>query len=265
MSPIGGPLYTEVHGEGGIPMLFVHPNPFDRSCWAYQLAHFSTWFSAIAVDLPGYGGSPSARRGLSMEEVALACWDAVRRTKNEPAILVGLSVGSTVVQYMAAADPLRTRALVLTGGGYFATRDLAHRIREHELHGLAGRRAYALEMFGPSFRGTPLAAYFADLLAERSTTADAQTIAALFRAMERPLPDGLLSSINAPTLIVTGTEDPGHKLQYELQRQIRGAELRAIEGAGHICNIERPWDYDGNILDFLRRHDLLPRSDGPRS
>ena len=242
-------------------MVFVHPNPFDRSCWTYQVAHFSTWFRTIAIDLPGYGRSPKAGADLTMADVAEACWAAATAIADEPAVLVGLSVGSTVVQFMAALEPGRTRAAILTGGGYFATRDLSHRIRQHEEDGLAGRRAYALEMFGPHFRGSGLAGYFADMLVERERWADAQTIANLFRALERPLPDGLLGSIRAPTLIVTGTEDPGHRLQFELQRRIAGAELRAIEGAGHICNIEQPWEYDSLVLDFLQRRGLMPAND----
>ncbi len=26
-----------------------------------------------------------------------------------------------------------------------------------------------------------------------------------------------------------------------------------IEGAGHVCNLERPWEYDRVVLDFLAR------------
>jgi pimeloyl-ACP methyl ester carboxylesterase len=260
VTSIEGPLFWEQRGSRGAPMVFIHPNPFDRSCWTYQTAHFSTWFRTIAVDLPGYGRSPRARPGLTMGEVARACWRAVSDVSDEPAIVVGLSVGSTVGQFMAALEPRRTRALVLTGGGYFATRDLSHRIRQHEERGLQDRRAYALEMFAPMFRETPVAAYFADMLVERERWADARSIAELFRALERPLPDGLLASIEAPTLIVTGDLDPGHQLQFELQRRIPGAELSVIPGAGHICNIERPWDYDRLVLEFLERHDMVPRA-----
>jgi 3-oxoadipate enol-lactonase len=69
---IQGPLYWERLGKTGRPMLFVHPNPYDRSAWLYQMAHFSTWFQTIAVDLPGFGRSPTATPGLTMAEIAEA-------------------------------------------------------------------------------------------------------------------------------------------------------------------------------------------------
>jgi pimeloyl-ACP methyl ester carboxylesterase len=60
---IDGPLYYERMGRTGPVMAFVHPNPMDQSCWIFQMAHMSTWFRCIAIDIPGYGRSPKARDG----------------------------------------------------------------------------------------------------------------------------------------------------------------------------------------------------------
>src|ERR1041384_6114117 len=78
MAPhIDGPLYYETTGKRGPVMAFVHPNPMDQSCWIFQLAQMSTWYRCIAIDLPGYGRSPKARAGLTMADVAQACWEAI--------------------------------------------------------------------------------------------------------------------------------------------------------------------------------------------
>src|SRR5271170_7189168 len=71
---IDGPLYYERMGRTGPVMAFVHPNPMDQSCWIYQMAHMSTWYRCIAIDIPGYGRSPKARPGLTMDDMAQACW-----------------------------------------------------------------------------------------------------------------------------------------------------------------------------------------------
>jgi pimeloyl-ACP methyl ester carboxylesterase len=38
---------------------------------------------------------------------------------------------------------------------------------------------------------------------------------------------------------------------------VAGCELITMDGAGHSCNMERPWEWDNYALDFLRKHSLL--------
>src|SRR5262249_35755635 len=105
---INGPLYWEQLGKSGLPVAFIHPNPMDHTCWIYQMAHLSSWFRCVGVDLPGYGKSPKASPGLTMQDIAQACWEAIEEVTIEPAIIVGESVGSTVVQHMATIRPDET-------------------------------------------------------------------------------------------------------------------------------------------------------------
>ena len=113
---VEGPLSTERQGHTGPPMAFVHPNPTDHDVWIYQQAHFSTWARAISVDLPGYGRSPHCTPGVTMAEIADACWEAVDAVAggDESAILVGCSVGYAVVLHMARRQPGRTGAILLS-------------------------------------------------------------------------------------------------------------------------------------------------------
>jgi pimeloyl-ACP methyl ester carboxylesterase len=246
-----------------MPMTFLHPLPTDRSAWIYQTARFSTWFRTIAIDLPGYGRSPTASPGLTVAEVADACWDAVDGTSAEPAILVGLSMGSTVAQFMAAARPQRTLALVLTAGGYFPADDgrfhgnMQAAIAEYRAHGIAAREGQLMRNYGPEFAGTPRERWLTRLFLERNSTADVATMIETYRALDIPVPLDLHAKITAPTLVITGSADPGHAAHRVLASRIRGAELRAMHGAGHMCNVERPWEYDAYVIEFLRERGLL--------
>lgn len=243
-------------------MVFVHPNPMDSTSWMFQLAHFSTWYRCIAVDLPGYGRSPSAGPGLTMDDVAAACWEAVdRSTSRSGAVLVGCSVGSNVVQRMYHLRPGSTDALILIGAGWRPVKDFVpRRIADYREHGLPFRYEHTLHGMSDEFAGTPLAAWFARMFTERNATADLDTILAMFEALGRPDPERLQSELHAPVLILSGSLDRGHATASALQARLPDAQLVTIEEAGHACHIERPWEVDREMIAFLRArgHDQLP-------
>jgi 3-oxoadipate enol-lactonase len=264
---IDGPLHSERAGRRGPPMILIHSLPNDHSVWLYQIAHFATWFRVVAVDLPGLGRSPRARPGLTMADLAGACWDALDAVSPDPAVVVGLSIGAGIAKHMAVLRPERVSALVLTGAGYHEKdgKLVAKGILRHEPgyteQGIAYRRTQLEGNFSETFRVSGLGRYFVDLFVERNDTADAQGILALLRAHDPADADDLHPRIAAPTLIVTGGADRSRASQDALQRHIRGAELVVVEGAGHCCNLEQPWAYDDAVLRFLRRIGVV---DAPR-
>lgn len=257
---IHGPLYYERMGRTGPVIAFVHPNPMDQSCWIYQLAHLSTWYRCIAIDIPGYGRSPRAGEGLTMDDMAQACWEALDDAfPGETAILAGCSVGSAIAPFMYHQRPQKTAAMVLTGTGYIETKEFAgKRIDSYRRNGIEFRWAYTFEDLSPAFRATPLAHYFADLFAERNQFADVETIIHQFKAMQVPEPEGHHARIACPTLILTGTEDSAHQMAFPLQARIPKCELKVLPGAGHACQMEQPWLFDRLTLEFLARHGLVP-------
>ena len=258
---ITGPLHWEQLGQAGPPLVFVHPNPLDHSCWLYQMAHCSTWFRTIGVDLPGYGRSPAATEGLTMPDVAQACWEAVDEATGDPAILVGLSVGSNVVMHMARQRPARTRAIILSGWGYHPVKTFAYsRIESYQREGIAFRREHAQADFSPAFRQTPLGQYFVDLFTERNARVDVATIITMFRALAEPDPDWLFDLGGIPMLTITGSEDAAHPAAFALQERVQGSELVTIQDAGHACNMEKPWEFDAHLLGFLAGRGLLDRA-----
>ena len=64
--------------------------------------------------------------------------------------------------------------------------------------------------------------------------------------------------IDVPALIVIGSKDMTLQGAYKLQSAIKGCELVEIEGAGHACNFEMPWEYDRLAIAYLRKRGLFP-------
>lgn len=262
---ITGPLYAETLSRQGPPMVFLHPNPADLSIWAYQMAHFSSWFRTFGIDLPGYGRSPRALPGLTMTDIARACWEAVDRAAagaaggaGAPAVLAGCSVGANVAMHMAHERPEQTSAVILSGCSFRPVKTFClGRIETYQQRGIDYRRDYFLEIVSPAFGASPLGQYFADLFAERNGTADVDSIIEMFRALYVPDPDWLFE-VAAPAQIISGTLDRAHEPARLLCDRIPGAEFHAIEGAGHACQVEQPWAWDALAIDFLRRNGRFP-------
>jgi pimeloyl-ACP methyl ester carboxylesterase len=262
---IQGSLNYERSGHTGPVIAFVHPNPMDQSCWIYQMAHFSTWYRCMAIDIPGYGRSPKADAGLTMEDMAEGCWEAVDKAfPGEPAILVGCSVGSSIVPYMHNLRPQQTKAIVVCGTGYNPKKEFApRRIKAYTEQGIGFRWEYVFQDLSASFRTTPMAHYFANLFAERNDYADVETIIRQFEALQRPDPEGHHAKIKCPMIILSGSEDNAHQSAYELKARVNGCEMKVLPGAGHACQLEQPWLFDRLMIEFLDKHGLFPQGPAP--
>jgi pimeloyl-ACP methyl ester carboxylesterase len=62
-----------------------------------------------------------------------------------------------------------------------------------------------------------------------------------------------LDELGVPTLVVVGAEDLAdiRATTDHLASRIPGAELRRIEGAGHLPSLERPDELNRLLLEFL--------------
>ena len=108
-------IYYEVSGEG-LPFVMVHANPFDHNLWMYQIAHFSTYFRIIAIDIRGYGRSDKPTTPFSLKEMADDVLGVCRDEEVKEAILGGVSVGSGIALLLGLDHPEMFKALILVGG-----------------------------------------------------------------------------------------------------------------------------------------------------
>ena len=97
----------------GLPLVFLHAFPLNRSMWAPQLAVLSQQFRTIAIDLRGHGESDAPLWHFTLEQYA----DDVRALLDHLAIpravLIGLSMGGYITLAFSRKYPERLEAMVL--------------------------------------------------------------------------------------------------------------------------------------------------------
>ena len=256
---IPGPLYYEMQGQTGLPMIFLHSTPDDHRLWLFQTAHFSAWYRTIAVDLAGYGRSPAPQEGVTIADQAEACWELVDRITSGPIIIQGNSMGSEVAMHMADQQPKRSLCMILSGCGYLPDiREIQLRGKQaYRDEGIARRRAQVLFHFSPRMRDTPLVQHYADMVCALSNAGTLESIILMNEALANAKPE-LYPRLKVPCLIITASEDFTRESAYKLQSFIKGSEIVCMEGVGHANCFEAPWEFDRICIDYLKNRGLFP-------
>ena len=253
-------IYYEVSGEG-FPFVMVHANPFDHNLWMYQIAHFSTFFKVVAVDIRGYGRSDKPTSPFSLKDMADDVLGVCRDENVEQAILAGVSVGSGMALLLGLDHPEIFTALILVGGSSGPGGAIEERIHGYTKIGIERYHIKHLqELVAPEFPSSKLGNYLLHTFVERDPWLSGESIGQIFRARAGTDMTPRLPSMKVPTLVINGEYDnslKGGKLTASL---VPGALHRILPKTGHACNIEDPAGFDAYVIEFLRAHGLMPVS-----
>lgn len=112
-----GQLLVRVGGNVRRPAMVFWPSLLlDGSMWSYQFEHYAPNYKVVLVDPPGIGKSAPLRRVISVEESATCLRQVLDALHIEKSIVVGSSWGSLAAGALAAREPSRLLAAVLTNG-----------------------------------------------------------------------------------------------------------------------------------------------------
>ena len=258
-TPDGRFSYLASGYEGAIPVVFLHGIGGGARLWSNQLDSFSARFRAIALDLPGYGGSqPLAKTSIRTYAEAVA--DFVQALGLEAPVLVGHSIGGMIVQtYMAdGLGPVRAAVLAQTTPAFggkdprWAEEFVAARLgpleRGETMRSLAPTIAGSLLGEEPDPKAFDLARDCVAGVREETWRA---SVLALVGFDKREA----LSRISVPTLLLAGSKDgnaPAPTMA-KMAEKVPGAEYVCLDGIGHLAFAEAPGEFDRAVLDFLDR------------
>jgi 3-oxoadipate enol-lactonase len=258
-------LSAQQWGRGDTLVLMLHGVGGGAAAWGDALsgtgrAVGDAGCHAVAIDLPGYGGSPSIDP-YDMAGLAAAVQSFIIQTPHQRCVLVGHSMGGMVAQEVVARWPALVHGLVLSGtsaafgkpGGDWQKAFLRDRLAPLD----AGQGMPALAPGLAAGMASPQAEPAA---VQRSAALMAQVPEATYRAALKAIVGfdrrDALGHIAVPTLCLAGEHDRNAPpaLMQPMAARIPGAEYRCLAGVGHLANMEAPQPFNAALLDFLRRH-----------
>ena len=244
-----------------VPALCLHGFPETSFMWRYVIAALAeSGRRAVAPDLPGFGDSPPDPPGTWERQV-----EAVERFRMglglERLALVVHDWGGLIGLRWACEHPEAVAALVISNTGFFP---------DGRWHGMA--RALRTEGEGERLVAAMTRDGFGQMLATISRGMD-EVVANEYWKTLRPRAAGRASSssiapatsrssshtragspqLGVPTLLLWGENDPFAPVAgaHRFKREIPGAKLVVIEGAGHFVYADEPRRSAREVAEFL--------------
>lgn len=265
MTTKGGPEGLAVWRGGGAGpvVMWVHGYTLTSALWQ-PLWMRLPGFAHVGVDLPGHGGSAPLRPGEDLISLGarLADWAQAEGVRH----LVGLSLGSTVALQVALAAPGAFETLTMAApaiGGGPAEASVGERFKEmRQMEAQLGRGPWLAErwMASPPHLFTTARADPA-LWAEvapvvRAHGFDELPDFAIARLATPRQPLDRIAALGCRVLLLIGDRElPAFaETARLLAARCRHARLRTLDGAGHLCLLERP----GPATALLARHWQAP-------
>ena len=246
----------DIQGDGPA-ILFVHGFPLDRTMWRHLMATLTGW-RCVAPDLRGMGQSDVPVDRCSIADYADDVAALLDVLEIEQAVVCGLSMGGYISFDLVLRHRERVRALILMNTRASADTEAGKRRRD-EMAAQVQR-----EGLGPLIESM-----IPKLLAPSSAQAMPHVVAHVRSMIEGNPPEGIigaltalrnradasstLASIDLPTLVIAGQEDPLIPLEESRQmaNAIPGAQLTVIPEAGHLTPIEQPIATGRVVAEFI--------------
>lgn len=259
--------YSE-QGAGPVA-LFVHGVLLNSHLWRHQLAHLSDMRRCIAVDILAHGDTEiGAEQDVSVTANAHMLAQFLDALEIDQVDLVGNDSGGGIAQIFAALYPQRLRSLTLTDCDThdnwppeafkpFLATAAAGGLRDLLDAMLADKAIYrSAQALGPAYQqpeklsDASIETYLRPLVRSEQRTRDFQRFLGLFDNSHTLAVESRLKTLQAPTLIVWGTDDIYFDLQWShwLAATIPGTRKRVELKDARIFFPEERWaDFNSEL------------------
>ena len=231
----------------GLPLVFLHAFPLNRTMWTSQEQALSSQFRVITVDLRGHGESDAPLWRYTLDQAADDVRALLDHLSVRQAVLIGLSMGGYILFafYRKYADCVKGLVLADTRAQADTAEGKNGRFQMAQVAYQKGPAAIA-DLMIPKLLSQASINSNPDLVRSVRTMIEGNQISGiagdLMAMAERPDSIPFLKQIACPTQIIVGELDqatPPADAELMADR-IPGARLSIIPGAAHLANLEQP-------------------------
>jgi pimeloyl-ACP methyl ester carboxylesterase len=242
-------------GSGPV-LLLLHGAVCDSRVWRVELETFADEFTVVAWDAPGCGASDDPHEQFLMPEFADCLIGFMETLELGPSHLLGHSWGSTLALEVCRQRPDLVRTLVLVGAyagwkGSLPPTEVQQRLEF----------ALSVAEATTDFEPTSMPGLFSDAMPTDRATELAGLMAQIrpvgTKTMAHALADtdlrDALPTIQAPTLLIHGTEDTRSSMSVaeEIQQAIPDSTITVLPGLSHECFLESSATFEAAVRPFL--------------
>ncbi len=226
----------------GRPLVFLHGVGLRAEAWQAQLEYFSDDYKVFAWDMPGHGRSPRLEEGAAtLRDYCDRLMAFLRDVVQEPAVLIGHSMGAMIALDCAARNPAACVGVAALNGIF--KRDLAAQqaVQERACQLRNARSAEqaqtpVIRWFGHRPEGDLRLA--AVQCARWLQQADARGYAAAYQVFadyDGPTDDDLRDLV-VPSLFLTGVDDNNSTpaMSHNMAELAGNSRSEVIDNAGHM-------------------------------
>ena len=238
----GTPISYEIYGVGEPSLVFVHGWSCDARYWREQLSYFSKNHRVVVLDLAGHGHSGSTRSKYTMKAFGEDVQAVTEATNSQSVILIGHSMGGSVIAEAARLMPNRVIGIVGVDTFDNIEYPMSREALDQMLAPLksdfqAGSRQFVKEMISP--KTNPLAREW--ILSDISSAPPAVALSAMNEMMSQYITGEaakIFDEILIPVFAVNGDLWP---INYEANRRhMFSFDAIVLKGADHFLMMDRP-------------------------
>lgn len=243
----GTPISYEVFGEGEPALVFVHGWSCDSRYWREQVPALSKKHRVVVLDLAGHGHSGMARKRYTMKAFGEDVKAVTEAAGCRSAILIGHSMGGSVIPEAARLMPERVAGLIgidtLQNVEHVMTRkDLKKMIAPLKKNFQTGTRQFVKRMVSP--QTDPKLGEW--ILADMSAAPAAVALSAMNELIMRYVTGEearVFDQVRIPVVTVNG--DLGGPINYEANRRhMLSYDAIVLKGADHFLMMALPEEFN---------------------